>query len=46
MPVFSLDPPPLIALIAPANGIQVAKMKEPAAERRSVHSQEMLQLDF
>lgn len=46
MPVFSLDPPPLIALIAPANGIQVAKMKEPAAEKRSVHIQEMSQLDF
>lgn len=45
MPMFSLDLPPLIALIAPVDGIQVAKLKDPAAER-SLRSQEMSQLDF
>lgn len=33
--MFSSDPLPLIALIAPAVKMQVVKMKEPAANRRA-----------
>lgn len=32
--MFSSDPPPWIALIAPADKIQVVKMKEAAAKQR------------